>query len=64
MVKLQDFRKISDFEWEISRSNRKDMRGNVRVFASYEMLEKGLQDRSFEQAVNAATLPGWLALWL
>ena len=58
MVRLQDFRKISEFEWEIPRSIRNDMRGNVRVFASYEMLDKGLQDRSFEQAVNAATLPG------
>ena len=58
MVKLQDFRKISDFEWEIPRSIRKDMRGNVRVFISHEMLGKGLEDRSFEQAVNAATLPG------
>jgi tRNA-splicing ligase RtcB len=58
MVKLQDFKKISDFEWEIPRSIRKDMRGNIRVFTSYEMLEKGLQDRSFEQAVNASTLPG------
>ena len=58
MVRLQDFRKISEFEWEIPRSIRKDMRGNVRVFTSYEMLNKGLQDRSFEQAVNAATLPG------
>jgi tRNA-splicing ligase RtcB len=58
MIKLQDFKRISEFEWEIPRSIRKDMRGNVRVFTSYEMLEKGLQDRSFEQAVNAATLPG------
>jgi tRNA-splicing ligase RtcB len=58
MITLKDFRKISDFEWELPHSIRKDMRGNVRVFSSYKMLQKGLDDRSFEQAANAATLSG------
>ena len=58
MVTLHNFRKISDFEWEIPRSYRADMRVPVRVFATRELLEETLDDLSMEQAVNASTLPG------
>ncbi len=57
-IKVQDFRKINEFEWEISASYRKDMRVPVRIFATYEMLVASLGDLSYEQAMNAATLPG------
>jgi len=57
-MKLKDFIKISDYEWEIPTSFRKDMRVPVRVFASEELLLEVLEDQSLEQAVNAATLPG------
>ena len=58
MVKLKDFRKVSDYEWEIPRSYRADMRAPVRVFATQRLLEEVLNDLSMDQAVNAATLPG------
>jgi tRNA-splicing ligase RtcB (3'-phosphate/5'-hydroxy nucleic acid ligase) len=58
MIRLQDIKKINEFEWEIPSSFRRDMRGSVRIFNTREMLPKGLEDRSFEQAVNASTLPG------
>jgi tRNA-splicing ligase RtcB (3'-phosphate/5'-hydroxy nucleic acid ligase) len=58
MVMLNDFRKISDFEWEIPQTYRKDMRVPVRVFATRRLLEAALGDRSIEQAINSATLPG------
>ncbi len=58
MVNLSDLIKISDNEWEIPQSFRSDMRVSVRVFASRKLLDKVLDDRSLEQAVNAATLPG------
>ena len=58
MVSLKDILKISDFEWEIPQSYRRDMRVPVRLFATRELLEKVLEDKSLEQAVNAATLPG------
>jgi tRNA-splicing ligase RtcB len=58
MVNLQDLVRISDFEWEIPMSYRQDMRVPVRIFASQELLEQVMQDRSLEQAVNSATLPG------
>ncbi len=58
MIRLQDLVQISEYEWEIPRSFRKDMRVPVRIFASRRMLEAVLGDKSLEQAVNAATLPG------
>jgi len=58
MVRLQDIRKVTDFEWEIPRSFRTDMRVAIRLFVSKELLEASLDDKSLDQAVNAATLPG------
>jgi tRNA-splicing ligase RtcB (3'-phosphate/5'-hydroxy nucleic acid ligase) len=58
MVKIQDLVKINDYEWEIPKSYRQDMRVPVRLFASLSILEKVMDDQSLEQAVNAATLPG------
>jgi tRNA-splicing ligase RtcB (3'-phosphate/5'-hydroxy nucleic acid ligase) len=58
MIKLQDIHKVDEFEWMIPASFRKDMRGDVHIFAALKMLANGLEDRSFEQAINAATLPG------
>ncbi len=58
MVAKKDFTRYSDVHWEIPTSYREDMRVPVRVFADERLLEAAMKDRSFEQAVNAATLPG------
>src|SRR5512136_2709669 len=58
MIRLQDLTRISDHEWEIPQSFRPDMRGPVKIFATRELLEQIVDDRSLEQAVNATTLPG------
>ena len=58
MISLQEFIKISEFEWEIPQAYRSDMLAPIRVIASRRLLELALKDRSFEQAVNASTLPG------
>lgn len=58
MVTLSDFNKISDHEWEIPTTYRKDMKVPVRIFADRKLLEASLEDQSVTQAVNAATLPG------
>jgi len=58
MVTLQDLKRISDYEWEIPQTFRPDMRVPVRLFATRRMLEDVMKDKSLEQAVNAATLPG------
>ncbi|KPL84062.1 tRNA-splicing ligase [Thermanaerothrix daxensis] len=58
MVRLQDIRKINDYEWEIPATYREDMRASVRLFVTRRLLEASLEDLSLEQAINAATLPG------
>jgi tRNA-splicing ligase RtcB len=58
MVEITDLKKISDYEWEIPRDFREDMRVPVRVFVTERLLKEALRDQSLEQAVNAATLPG------
>ena len=57
-MQMHDLVRISDNEWEIPRSFRADMRVPVRLFATRALLEQVIDDRSLEQAVNAATLPG------
>jgi len=58
MVTLHDLKRISDYEWEIPKSFRDDMHVPVRLFATRRMLEDVMKDKSLDQAVNAATLPG------
>ncbi len=58
MVRLQDLQQINQFEWEIPKSYREDMRVPVRIFATRQLLEEIKDDKSLEQATNAATLPG------
>lgn len=58
MVALKDLKRISDYEWEIPKNFRNDMRVPVRLFATRQLLEKVMEDKSLEQAINAATLPG------
>jgi tRNA-splicing ligase RtcB (3'-phosphate/5'-hydroxy nucleic acid ligase) len=52
------FRRIDAYLWEIPTSYRDDMQVPVRVYASDALLEDALRDRSLEQAVNVAALPG------
>jgi tRNA-splicing ligase RtcB len=58
MIGLRDLIRISDNEWEIPPSFRRDMRGPVRIFSTRTLLEQIIGDKSLEQAVNASTLPG------
>jgi tRNA-splicing ligase RtcB len=48
----------NETEWEIPTYVRHDMRVPVKLFATRELLEQIINDKSLEQAVNAATLPG------
>jgi tRNA-splicing ligase RtcB len=50
--------KVEDWLWEIPRSYRDDMRVPARVYSSSHMLDQITTDRSLEQLVNVATLPG------
>ncbi len=58
MIGIQDLKRISDYEWEIPQTFRPGMRVPVRIFATHALLEHIAGDKSLEQAVNAATLPG------
>ena len=58
MVALSALKQISAYEWEIPKSYRSDMRVPVRVLASWELIQAITRDKSLDQAVNAATLPG------
>jgi tRNA-splicing ligase RtcB len=57
-MRKQDLHRIHDNLWEIPRSHRGDMRVPARVYTNERMLEQIVADRSLEQLVNVATLPG------
>ena len=58
MPQKKDFIKINDYLWEVPKSFRRDMRVPARAYVSEKMLEEALKDRSLEQLINVATLPG------
>jgi tRNA-splicing ligase RtcB len=58
MIRIQDLKQLNRYEWEIPKTYRADMRVGVRIFATRQLLEEIQDDKSLEQAINAATLPG------
>jgi tRNA-splicing ligase RtcB len=54
----QSFRHVDEYVWELPVGTREDMTVPVRVYADDRLLEDALGDRSFEQALNVACLPG------
>jgi len=58
MIRKQDFKRIGEYLWEIPQTFREDMRVPARIYADDALLEAALGERSVEQLVNTATLPG------
>ena len=58
MVTINDFNKIEEYLYEVPVSYREDMRVPARFYADAELLEGVKNDRSLEQLVNTASLPG------
>jgi len=58
MISKKDFKKISPWLWEIPKGFRFDMLVPARIYASEKMLEDCFRDKSLEQLINTATLPG------
>ena len=58
MPQKSDFVRVAQNVWEISPSYREDMRAPARLYADEALLEDALGDKSVEQLVNTATLPG------
>lgn len=48
--------RVSEVVWEIKKTG--DMRVPVRIYATEKLIERIKQDRTLQQAVNVATLPG------
>ncbi|MBI1802571.1 MAG: RtcB family protein, partial [Chloroflexi bacterium] len=58
MVNKKDFERLTPYLWQLPQTYRGDMRVPARIYASDAILEDCLRDRSIEQLVNTATLPG------
>ena len=58
MISRQDLIKLSDFLYEIPQNYRADMRVPAHIYANEQILNDIMEDRSLEQMVNVATLPG------
>jgi tRNA-splicing ligase RtcB len=58
MITKENFKKITDFLWEIPKTFRSDMRVPARAYVTEKMLEESFKDKSLLQLVNVATLPG------
>ncbi len=53
-----DFKQINEYLWEIPQSFRPDMKVPARAYVSEKMLGEAFKDKSLEQLVNVASLPG------
>jgi len=58
MISNHDFKQINKYLYEIPKTFRADMRVPARFYADPELLKAIQGDRSLEQLVNTATLPG------
>ncbi len=58
MVKFHDFKQLDQYLYEVPQSFRADMRVPARFYADPELLAGALDDKSLDQLVNTATLPG------
>ena len=57
MISKKDFKKITDYLWEIPKSFRHDMRVPARIYISERMFQE-VESEALEQLVNTTTLPG------
>ncbi len=58
MLKKTDLVRISEYVWEVPKSFRSDMRVPARIYASEKLLDQAFRDKSMEQLVNTAAMPG------
>jgi tRNA-splicing ligase RtcB len=58
VVEKGHFQRVHKYVWELPADFRQDMRVPARVFASAELFDDALRDRSMQQLINMATLPG------
>lgn len=58
MIDVTQLKRITQYLYEIPQSYREDMRVPARFYADSDLLEAALEDKSLDQLVNTATLPG------
>ena len=58
MVSVHDFKRIEDYVYEVPASFRSSMRVPARFYADAKLLDGVKNDRSLEQLINTAVLPG------
>jgi len=58
MATRADFVQVEPYAYEIAKTYRADMRVSARLYADEAILESASHDRSLEQLINTATLPG------
>jgi tRNA-splicing ligase RtcB len=58
MVSISDFKRIEEYVYEVPTAYRDDMQVPARFYADAVLLEGVKNDRSLDQLVNTATLPG------
>ena len=58
MIDKRDLKRLEEYLWEIPQNYRDDMRVPARIYADDDLLEAALHDRSTEQLINFACLPG------
>ncbi len=58
MVNINEFKQIDEYVYEIPSSFREDMHVPARFYADAALLEDVKNDKSLDQLVNTATLPG------
>jgi tRNA-splicing ligase RtcB len=58
MVVKSDLTRVGEYVWEVPRSFRPDMRVPARIFTSERLLDMAFGDRTMEQLVNTAAMPG------
>ncbi len=61
MVSRDDIHEVAPYRFEIRSSFRFDMRVPACFYATPELMQAGLGDKSLDQLVNTATLPGVVA---
>jgi tRNA-splicing ligase RtcB len=58
MVAKSDLVRIDRYVWEIPKSFRGDMKVPARIYTSESLLDMAFRDRTLEQLVNTAAMPG------
>ena len=58
MVTKSDLVRIGKYVWEIPPTYRADMKVPARIYASEELLDLAFRDKTMEQLVNTAAMPG------